>query len=568
MSEQNPNRTWQERLGGPYAVSARAFFITSGLALIYLLQVQNIASLGSEEILKWLAIYSVAILIVGLLNLALEKILFSKRREVPISPLIALANHGLHGLLFALALYDGSKVFGLNYSGNVIYQVSVTVLLSLWWGPMMAIFLDHRAENSEQRKVLVERAVTTETLSLHQLQSREILGEILHGEVAAELALAERELRTEAAKDDHVAVADILRRTASQKVRPMSHEMAKLVAINYPHIRWWRLPLNIVRNQSINVPMIIAIALVGGGAQQIELLGIIHALQIMIALYIFIALFGFSANHLMKKYPQHHMLIFISTALLLQISIPVNVYFREIWAPGNSSISWQIQQLVSGLALILTTSGFGAWSSINNRLNANFREDIDHRRIEAIAISRQIADETRDAARLLHGEVQTKLVACAMAIDHAVAVGDEKRLELAIAQALTVLTSPIGGAPFSQTIEEEISRKVSLWDQICTITFNIAQDVPKIDSVRVSQIGRVVEEGISNAVRHGHAKNISIELTKAWSNSIDVEIRDDGIGPQNGEPSLGSALLTQATSGHWSLKRRENCTILQLQIQG
>ena len=568
MSEQSLSRTWQERLGGPYAVSARAFFITSGLALIYLLQVQNISSLSSEEILKWLAIYSVAILIVGLLNLTLEKILFSERREIPVSPFIALANHGLHGLLFALALYDGSKILGLNYSGNVIYQVSVTVLLSLWWGPMMAIFLDHRAENSEQRKVLVERAVTTETLSLHQLQSREILDEILHGEVAAELALAESELRTEAAKDDHVAVAEILRRTASQKVRPISHEMAKLVAINYPHIRWWRLPLNIVRNQPINVPMIIAIALVGGGAQQIELLGISHALQIMIALYIFIALFGFTANHLMKKYPERHTLIFISTSLLLQISIPVNVYFREIWAPGNSSASWQIQQLVSGLALILTTSGFGAWSSINNRLNANFREDIDHRRIEAIATSRHIADQTREAARLLHGEVQTKLVACAMAIDHAAAVGDEKRLNLAIAQALTVLTSPIGGAPFSQSIEEEISRKVSLWDQICTITFNIAEDVPKIDSARVSQIGRVVEEGISNAVRHGHAKNISIELTKAWSNSIDVEIRDDGIGPQNGEPSLGSALLTQVSNGHWALTKLESCTLLQLQIQG
>jgi two-component sensor histidine kinase len=568
MSEQITNRTWQDRLGGPYAVSARAFFITSSLALIYLLQVQNIASLTSVEILKWLAIYSVAILIVGILNLALERILFSERREVPVTPLIAFANHGLHGLLFALVLYDGSKVLGLNYSGNVIYQVSVTVLLSLWWGPMMAIFLDHRAENSEQRKVLVERAVATEALSIRQLQSRELLDEILHGEVAAELALAESDLRREAGNDDHAAVSEILKRTASQKVRPISHEMAKLVAINYPHIRWWRLPLNIVRNQPINFLMIIAIALVGGGAQQIELLGFRHALQIMISLYIFIAIFGSIANHLMKKYPERHMFIFISTSLLLQISIPVNVYFREIWAPGNSSVSWQIQQLISGLVLILTTSGFGAWSSINSRLNANFREDIDHRRIEAIATSRQIADQTREASRLLHGEVQTKLIACAMAIDHAAAVGDEKKLDQAITQSLTVLTSPIFGARFSQSLHEEISRKVSLWDQICTISFTIAEDLPDVDGVKVSQIGRVVEEAISNAVRHGHAKNLSIQLTRASSNSIDIEILDDGIGPQNGVPSLGSALLTQVSAGNWSLKKLENGTLLHLQIQG
>jgi signal transduction histidine kinase len=270
----------------------------------------------------------------------------------------------------------------------------------------------------------------------------------------------------------------------------------------------------------------------------------------------------------MKKYPEHHMLIFITTSLLLQISIPINVYFREIWAPGNSSVSWQIQQLISGLVLILTTSGFGAWSSINSRLNANFREDIDHRRIEAIATSRQIADQTREASRLLHGEVQTKLIACAMAIDHAAAVGDEKKLDQAITQSLTVLTSPIGRARFSQSLHEEISRKVSLWDQICTISFTISENVTDLDSRKVSQIGRVVEEAISNAVRHGHAKNLSIQLTKASSNSIDIEILDDGIGPQNGASSLGSALLTQVSGGNWSLKKLENGTLLHLQIQG
>ena len=568
MSEQIIDRTWQDRLGGPYAVSARAFFITSGLALIYLLQVQNVVSLTSTEILKWLAIYSAAILTVGILNLVLERILFSKRREVPVSPIIALANHGLHGLLFALTLYDGSKILGLNYSGNVIYQVSVTVLLSLWWGPMMAIFLDHRAENSEQRKVLVERAVAAEALSIRQLQSRELLDEILHGEVATELALAESELRREAGNDDHVAVSEILRRTASQKVRPISHEMAKLASINYPRIRWWRMPLNIVRNQPINVTMIIAIALVGGGAQQIELLGIAHALQIMIALYIVIAVFGYSANHLMKKYPKRHTLIFISTSLLLQLSIPINVHFRENWAPGNSSLSWQVQQFVSGLILIITTSGFGAWSSINHRLNANFREDIDHRRIEAIATSRHIAEQAREASRLLHGEVQTKLVACAMAIDHAAAVGDEKRLDMAIVQALAVLTSPFNSEPSSRTLHEEISRKVSLWDQICSITLIIAEDLSDFETTKVSQIGRVVEEGISNAVRHGHARNISIKLSKISHNLISIGILDDGLGPQNGEPSLGSALLTQASDGIWSLEKFENGTLLHLQIQG
>ncbi|CAN2176597.1 HATPase_UhpB-NarQ-NarX-like domain containing protein [Candidatus Nanopelagicaceae bacterium] len=573
MSEQTPEhafqeRTWQERLGGPYAVSSRAFIITSLLALVYLLQVQNIASLAADEILKWLAIYVVAIAIVGTLNWVLERTTFAKRGAEPVSPVVAFVNHGVHGLLFGLALYDGSKILGLNYSGNVIYQLTVTVLLALWWGPMLAIFLDHRTENGERRRALVERAVATESLSIHQLQSRNLLDEILRSEVATELALAETELRRDAVKEDHVAVSALLRRTAREKVRPISHEMAKLAAINYPRIRWWRLPINIVNNQPINVVMIIAIALVGGGAHQIELLGLSNALKIMITLYIFIAVFGFTANSLMKRFPEHHASFFIGTSLLLQLSIPINVHFREIWAPGNSSLGWQIQQLLSGLVLIITTSGFGAWSAINKRLNANFSEDIDYRRIEAIAASRHIADQTREAARVLHGEVQTKLVACAMAIDHAAALGDEKKLDLAITQALTVLTTPISTNIVTESLQEEIARKVSLWDQICAISLTIAQDLPIADSGKISQIGRVVEEGISNAVRHGRAKSVSIEISKAWSNSFEIRIVDDGIGPGSGVPSLGSALLDQASAGNWSLKKVENGCLLRVEIKG
>jgi len=72
-------------------------------------------------------------------------------------------------------------------------------------------------------------------------------------------------------------------------------------------------------------------------------------------------------------------------------------------------------------------------------------------------------------------------------------------------------------------------------------------------------VGRVVEEGLSNAIRHGGAKQIEVRVTGGQPGSafgadgVVVVIEDNGNGPGGGEPGLGSSLL-DSVSQTWELE--------------
>jgi len=568
MSEPIINRSWQERLGGPYALSVRAFVITSFLALAYTSQIQSFGTQETDDLIKWLLTYLISIAIVGLLNLFLAYTIFADRATTPVPVLPAMLSHGFLGLTFGISMVLGASVMGLNQNLNIPFQITLSFVLALWWGSSFAIFLDHRAENQIVRRELIEKALFTESLSASQRESSAALNEIFRSELSAGFASAQAELESSAEQVDWTGTSALLRKTAQERVRPMSQFLVSAKSLTYPRIRWWRLPFNIVSNQPINTWLIILIALVGGGPQQVQLLGLERALSMMLSLYLMIAIVGTTANKLMSKFPTHHASIFIISSLAMQISIPINKHFRDIWVPGNSTIQWQLQQFLSGLLLILAASGFGAWSDINQRLNANFSRDINDERIKTIAASRQIANQSLSAAKLLHGSVQTKLIACAMAIDQASITGDESRIKEAISQALIILKSPLIEQGFGETLSEEINRKAGLWSEICSINITIDPLITTTNPELIIQVGRVIEEAISNAIRHGRAKSILISLNKSSVDHIDISVVDDGLGPQGGTPSLGSALLDQASGGKWTLKKTEKGSEFRITLSG
>jgi signal transduction histidine kinase len=66
-------------------------------------------------------------------------------------------------------------------------------------------------------------------------------------------------------------------------------------------------------------------------------------------------------------------------------------------------------------------------------------------------------------------------------------------------------------------------------------------------------IGRIVEEAISNGIRHGKATSIHISVARLDGATVRLVVLDNGRGPQGGAPSLGSAYLQQASANRWSL---------------
>ena len=98
----------------------------------------------------------------------------------------------------------------------------------------------------------------------------------------------------------------------------------------------------------------------------------------------------------------------------------------------------------------------------------------------------------------------------------------------------------------------EVRRKVALWDELCAIDVQIDAGID--DSTGSGErVGRVVEEGLANAIRHGGATALTVAL-KPVDGGIRIVIDDDGTGPPaTPVPGLGSTVLDQATGGRWSL---------------
>lgn len=573
MSVHTPNkvlkiRTWQERLGGPFAISRKSFVISSTLALLFFAQLESFGTQSFEIVWRWVQIYCCATAVLAVINIGLHKTLYAQRFTKPVSVNIALATHGLQGLLFSSIMVSGAKILDIEQKFNSILLVVLMTGVALWWGSTLTVFRDHQHENRENRKSLIEKAIAAESLSQSQKQSSQALDELFSTDVASELSSVEKQLERNRDQDNWSASSALLMNAATKQVRTISHDLMATTPLPYPRIRWWSLGRNIINYQPINIGLTSVVILVTGVPQLTELLGVKRAFTLLTIVVALVIVIGLTANKLMKSFPRYHALIFIGAFLLMQISIPINVHFRELWQPGISSLGWQLTQLVLGFILILLSSGFGAWSNINERLNMNLQEDLKERHIQAIASSRQIAERAREASKVLHGAVQTKLVACALAIDQAAVTGDEETIREAIDHALVVLKTPLAKEDVRSSILEEVQRKASLWSEICNINLDISDSRLPSDPSKVLLIGRVIEEGISNAIRHGRAKNITVSINVDENRAIDIHVIDDGTGPKNGKPSLGSALLNQASNGSWSLTSTDKGADLHLQIRG
>jgi two-component system sensor histidine kinase UhpB len=125
-------------------------------------------------------------------------------------------------------------------------------------------------------------------------------------------------------------------------------------------------------------------------------------------------------------------------------------------------------------------------------------------------------------------------------------------------------------------LEAAINRLAAFWrsrrpDITIVVTVSVDEDQPGDDLNET--IYRVVQEGLSNAIRHGQPKRVEIVVVHDGADQIRVEIADDGIGmatngPAPRDPSqlglIGMRERVMAVAG--SLSIQQGCNGLGLSI--
>jgi signal transduction histidine kinase len=167
-------------------------------------------------------------------------------------------------------------------------------------------------------------------------------------------------------------------------------------------------------------------------------------------------------------------------------------------------------------------------------------------------LRKQIWVHRRRAAWVLHGPVQSALMATAMALTQgSPSQEDRQQLLKNIQGAVDSL------ANFDQSHNglsgalEEIS---SVWRRSCSVTWKVGESLESdlgADPETAACLVEIAREGVSNAIRHGHAKEIEIEISAPAKNLVEICIQNDGSQLVATQPGLGSAMFDQISLRWW-----------------
>ena len=548
------------RLGGRWALSLVGFVIVAlGIvASIFVGEESATRSLG--EAAQWFVVCLVGIAVYGLLLLIFDRWTpYRDRCTTPIPLPTLVIGTVVIGTVIALSLGLSAEWMGLESAQTLPLRIAGLVLIGSGFGWGLTLLLDEIDRSRQARTRLIGRQVSAELASLQQTLLIEELRHELQGEVDARLREAQedlaRRLHELTVTPEGVASTDTslaLRTLAEETVRPLSTQLWSTAARQYPRIKWSRVLVNTIRHEPLRPVLLAVVHVLGTALQTINRFGTTSGLLMLAMTVLTIFIVCLPANALMRRYPAWHGRIFVVAVVILEAQIVPSVLWRESLVPGSGTVAWAITQVVAGVLIILLTSGFGSWQQQRRATQRMYLQDLDQELVITLARSRAVAELARELSRTLHGTVQSKIVACAMVSEQAIESGNVEQLKDALEQAQRVLVSsreqekaPVGAVA-------EVRRKVALWDELCAIDVQIDAGID--DSTGSGErVGRVVEEGLANAIRHGGATALTVAL-KPVDGGIRIVVDDDGTGPPaTPVPGLGSTVLDQATGGRWSL---------------
>ena len=267
----------------------------------------------------------------------------------------------------------------------------------------------------------------------------------------------------------------------------------------------------------------------------------------------------FLANRLMRMAPRAHASLFIGAFALVELY--AIGYLALLANLRGYAFEWNAEVIGGAIAVgnsTLLPAAYASLNSVRDEVLNEFRIDTNRAQVLQMANAIQIARITREAARELHGTVQTRLISCAVAIEQASRSGDIEQFSRALNASIAILDAPLPDpeTDTSHTLAEEIDNSYAPWRGLCQVSAHIDPEVADLRGPVAMAAGRIVEEAVGNACRHGLAESVSITVQSVDGPALRFDIDDNGTGPMNGAPGLGTAMLAGISRGQVSLLAR------------
>jgi two-component sensor histidine kinase len=173
-------------------------------------------------------------------------------------------------------------------------------------------------------------------------------------------------------------------------------------------------------------------------------------------------------------------------------------------------------------------------------------------------------------ALFIHGKILTRLAATSLKLGAAASNHDQETFNKTVKNLQSLLTNPdLGFDEESVDLQSEVASRLDPWRGLLGVTLMIDDEIASIRNSRVRDIGQVIEELISNSIRHGRSQKIDLKLMRAGNGNIDITAVDDATIPppesisKNG---LGTRIFNLASDGRWSITRVGSSTVFKLRM--
>lgn len=244
--------------------------------------------------------------------------------------------------------------------------------------------------------------------------------------------------------------------------------------------------------------------------------------------------------------------VWMSLAVLLINLINSTIFSSSL---DQSNFDSTIALLIWLLELRFIFGVFSAANQAHNTIQAQLKSAIGTIRRKSMAEAAADRFKNRSLANLLHGQVQNSLLSASLRLESGSVSKHELQVE--IDSLIKLLDTPIRiganqlsqGVPFSQGMQEITHR----WRGFAAISFNNFSIISEVPDLNTNLLLELLEEAVANAVRHGLADSVVVELDSTPKNRLSISVIDNGVGPRAGKFGLGSALFEIVSGGNWSL---------------
>lgn len=375
-----------------------------------------------------------------------------------------------------------------------------------------------------------------------------------------------------------------MQETIDRFVRPLSLQLAQTLPTPEPQassdkktIAWSTVVLNVLTENPIR-PAWFA-SWVGSTALAFSLLKIPLLLSVSYASVVFatsyvgLLLVSKSWSRIQNK-PVFIRAVYFTVAIVF-VAIAVNVTARLV--P-------EVSGLQEGLLFSYGFISVGiAWFvalvfSLRTQVEAVHDQELEAQtqlQYELVAYNSQLREQRLGLSRVLHGAIQDELTSAAFRLSQEINSGkaDDTLLAELVTRIDSVVETVKRPAMTNPDVLKSIHELEALWSGLVKIHVDVSPETQQAlakNSAASYTVIEIIREACSNALRHGKAQNICVQITHKLSIPVlEISICNDGEPVHEAaKPGVGSLLLDKLTlSWEWTKSEGQICLTASIPLE-